>query len=641
MIKVNLGLSEGIPTITPKILWDSGYYFSAFGKAGISGTLWYNSRFGMRYIDKCQNAWIGRDWYPIDDTNWDSYEVPRELPFQTVLNPVFVDYPIVSLKIDYLEFKDSKNSTLIPPENALERIDISAAKQYIGLVEPKKPSLTRILSNIPKPIRKIIDKRDISKIKTPNFSNVLSRELWYNTKLPKIALKINKEAQRLQSLADRKFGRDMKKYELQLAKIAEVNTRRLAAYELKLLKYERRLKRWQDAVQHAKLVVWRTSASCKYTQDHPYRYCRISATRDNDGGVPYLTYIRDAAGWSTVKRVQHAPALGIMKTTPLLWSRQVYPNADADVVLAKFAARDDAQVIIGECMFNSLRLYDIKPLNDLKNRIVRSLYNDVANQKVHIGNMLAERHQTLEMLSTTWKRLADLIMLKKGLLRGATKALKSPKVWANEILAWKFGAQPLINDIKTALDSIQEGLGDYQLKRHRSASTCLNEFVTAGVKFSGSVTLSMCLKYHIENDVAKRLNEFGLLDPDQIAWEVTPWSFVIDWFVPVGEYIQALTATQGLVLDVVTTKLALAGRWDITSVSPPSSLVDDDTKIPDTSGPDGGIFSGVTGSYEGVWKERTLSYEWPDPSRILHIKNPLSWSHGIESVALIVQRLKS
>lgn len=33
-----------------------------------------------------------------------------------------------------------------------------------------------------------------------------------------------------------------------------------------------------------------------------------------------------------------------------------------------------------------------------------------------------------------------------------------------------------------------------------------------------------------------------MLNPQSIAWELTPWSFVIDWFIPIGNYLNNLDA---------------------------------------------------------------------------------------------------
>lgn len=40
-------------------------------------------------------------------------------------------------------------------------------------------------------------------------------------------------------------------------------------------------------------------------------------------------------------------------------------------------------------------------------------------------------------------------------------------------------------------------------------------------------------------------SRLGITNPALIAWELLPWSFVADWFVPVGDYLSLLDATLG------------------------------------------------------------------------------------------------
>jgi hypothetical protein len=47
--------------------------------------------------------------------------------------------------------------------------------------------------------------------------------------------------------------------------------------------------------------------------------------------------------------------------------------------------------------------------------------------------------------------------------------------------------------------------------------------------------------------------QLGLEDPLSIAWELTPWSFVIDWFFPFGNYLSNLNQIP-----------RLKGRWLVT-----------------------------------------------------------------------------
>ena len=41
--------------------------------------------------------------------------------------------------------------------------------------------------------------------------------------------------------------------------------------------------------------------------------------------------------------------------------------------------------------------------------------------------------------------------------------------------------------------------------------------------------------------------QLGIDNPLEVVWELIPLSFVADWFIPVGEFLRSLTATNGLV----------------------------------------------------------------------------------------------
>lgn len=52
--------------------------------------------------------------------------------------------------------------------------------------------------------------------------------------------------------------------------------------------------------------------------------------------------------------------------------------------------------------------------------------------------------------------------------------------------------------------------------------------------------------YRIPTGVVDPVNVFGLNNPLTVAWEVVPFSFVVDWFIPIGNALEALTAYSGL-----------------------------------------------------------------------------------------------
>jgi hypothetical protein len=53
----------------------------------------------------------------------------------------------------------------------------------------------------------------------------------------------------------------------------------------------------------------------------------------------------------------------------------------------------------------------------------------------------------------------------------------------------------------------------------------------------------------MENEHETVNQSLGLADPLSVAWELTPWSFVVDWFLPVGDYLNARGALRTIKLD--------------------------------------------------------------------------------------------
>jgi len=42
------------------------------------------------------------------------------------------------------------------------------------------------------------------------------------------------------------------------------------------------------------------------------------------------------------------------------------------------------------------------------------------------------------------------------------------------------------------------------------------------------------------------MSQTGFLNPINLVWEILPFSFVVDWFLPIGPYLEAASAFNGL-----------------------------------------------------------------------------------------------
>jgi hypothetical protein len=124
------------------------------------------------------------------------------------------------------------------------------------------------------------------------------------------------------------------------------------------------------------------------------------------------------------------------------------------------------------------------------------------------------------------------------------------------------------------------------------------------------------------------LESAGLVNPLSIAWELLPWSFVVDWFIPVGNTLEAMTAGYGLndnggwITEHVNTKLLI------------KHIVDED------DGTDG--YRRVTpGSFleERFAFSRYCFIAWPEWTGFYTAPNPYSSAHGFNAMALLRQLL--
>lgn len=289
-------------------------------------------------------------------------------------------------------------------------------------------------------------------------------------------------------------------------------------------------------------------------------------------------------------------------------------------------------------------------VENLRRICVNKLLLKIKDQKVNLVQMYAEKAQTAEMFAKTALRLVETISaLRKGHFNVAAAALgvnpftrakrrfsrqyakDQSKAVANGWLELQYGWLPLISDCFGAAELIaQKQFRELRVK----ASTFVNMRRTSYSDTSDSrwrtqnwAATELKCKYTVyfgsSYDALHTLSQVGITNPAYIAWELLPYSFVVDWFWPLGNWINTWDATNGL--DFKDGCLTYVTKAENNCL---------------TSGRAGTLYRGTAwGSQKKITISRTKITSFPFvgfPS----LKSPVSYPHLANALALLTQTFK-
>jgi len=288
----------------------------------------------------------------------------------------------------------------------------------------------------------------------------------------------------------------------------------------------------------------------------------------------------------------------------------------------------------------------------LKNAATVKALNSIADQKANIAEDLATYAQTARMFSNKAQALRDILdaFKKDKRVRNHARrnlrevASKGDKVAAQAYLEYVYGWKPLVSDVFGAYQLLKDySTGKKAVIVHGHGSSSQQEQTSFQDSYPSTVggnwiknqsstkVRTRCDLYgRVDpNLVAWRmLNQLGLLNPLSFAWELTPWSFVVDWFIPVGPVLNALTAPIGLnfISGTVGERVSRThvGEYHVQVIQNHANMVED-TPINYT----------VT---DELYVRQTLP-NWPFPLPWVDL-NPLRGDRSFKALALAIVNLR-
>lgn len=267
-----------------------------------------------------------------------------------------------------------------------------------------------------------------------------------------------------------------------------------------------------------------------------------------------------------------------------------------------------------------------------------NLLNSVKGHEFNLAVNAAQGRQTVDMVVNAITSIGGAISdLRKGRFENAARrfgvAQRPSKLSEKDIsgrwLELQYGWLPAISDVFEACkayEAITSGprVGRARGSVKRSSTQDCSESPSAyhcyGLQRD---SYSIVYEFTEQMSVAR---ELGLSDPATVVWEIIPYSFVVDWFIPIGSYLENLNQIPTLSGRFLTTKLT---RYEGSN---------NGTMVPLSFHPWQKI-PVINQSY--VRLERTVSSSIPVPKPQFNtLPSAMSPSRIWNAIALVVQRIR-
>lgn len=194
-------------------------------------------------------------------------------------------------------------------------------------------------------------------------------------------------------------------------------------------------------------------------------------------------------------------------------------------------------------------------------KAVNKLGNKIREHDFNLGNFIGESRQTVALVADTATRVAKMLhYLRDGNLYKAKNAISKVKISRGHVLQKRFpkpftaseasdavlelqyGWKPLLSDVHSSMQGLAAIHHKPRVNRYKITRKIYdNRSVTnaSGHVFERRHTIARHYRATIRSQPSFS-TLLHLNDPLSVLWEVLPWSFVADWFLPIGDYLGAV-----------------------------------------------------------------------------------------------------
>lgn len=291
-------------------------------------------------------------------------------------------------------------------------------------------------------------------------------------------------------------------------------------------------------------------------------------------------------------------------------------------------------------------LIDSNVLPELIIKASAKMRSGLKDQDVNLAVAIGEGRPTVNLIAQKAMQIARAgIAIRKFDFRGAATALAvSPRgsavkrsrhqTLAQNWLELQYGWRPLLSDIYGAAQFLAKQNNWLPRSRLRASSSrttgssvkSIQDTTVYVSKRSDTYTATYVI-YFTEPSGGNPASALGLTNPISVAWELVPFSFVADWFLPLGDYFNNIDSTLGRTFVKGCLTEFWRGQISTFGYGIPPFVVGNTRYEPL-----------VREDYRStaIFCRRTVLTDFPS-NRFPRFKNPFSGIHAANALALIAQ----
>ncbi len=289
----------------------------------------------------------------------------------------------------------------------------------------------------------------------------------------------------------------------------------------------------------------------------------------------------------------------------------------------------------------------------LERRATSSALLKLKNQSINFGVAFGEYKETAELISSVATRIGKSVRAFRSKnprswgqvvknqtsaaingRKGSPRGSGIPNAW----LELQYGWNPMMADVDSAASQLSNSASSGHPFRCHVKGRAKNDLSAISWGTASSAANSGFLRqrsgtefclvradYELASPLLATISSLGLTNPLEIVWELVPYSFVVDWFLPIGNWLSTMDADFGW--RFLGGSVTLGNQYSVQGSGPIDRNINDPF--------DRQTFGGSCYSTQRVMQFVRRTYLTPPTAGLPTLKNPLSAGHVANALSLL------